>query len=42
MALYFKMPDRKYTVGDSGHCGEPGKIVCVEDCHDDEFKEFML
>ncbi len=42
MALYFKIPDRKYAVGDSGYCGQPGKIVCVEDGHNNEFKEFML
>ncbi len=42
MALYFKIPDRKYAVGDSGYCREPGKIVCIEDGHNDEFKEFML
>ncbi len=38
MALYFKIPDGKYAVGDSGYRGEPGTIVCVEDGHDDELK----
>ena len=40
-ALYFKIPEGKYAVGDSGYQGEPSKIVCVEDGHDDEFKEFI-
>ena len=40
-ALYFKIPEGKYAVGDSGYRGEPSKIVCVEDGHDDEFKEFI-
>ncbi len=42
MALYFKIPDGKYAVGDSGYQLEPGKIVCVDDGHNDELKEFML
>ncbi len=37
MALYFKIPNRKYSVGDSGYCREPGKMICVEDGHDYEF-----
>ncbi len=41
-ALYFKIPARKYAVGDSGYQGEPGKTVCIEDGHDDEFKESKL
>ncbi len=41
-ALYFKIPDKMYAAGDSGYCREPGKIVCIEDGHNDEFKEFML
>ncbi len=35
LALYFKIPDRKYAVEDSGYQREPGKIVCIEDGHDD-------
>ncbi len=30
MALYFKTPDRKYAVGNSGYQEEPGKIVCID------------
>ncbi len=41
-ALYFKIPDRKYALGDSGYCEEPGKFVCVDDVHGDEIKQFML
>ncbi len=41
MAIYFKIPDRKYAVGDIGYCREPGKIVCIADGHDDKFKEFI-
>ncbi len=40
--LYFKIPDGKCAVGDSGHCGGPGKLICVEDGCNDEFKECML
>ncbi len=41
-ALYFKTSDGEYKVGDSGYCGDPGKIVCIEDDHNAEFKEFLL
>ncbi len=40
--FYFKIPDKKYAVGDSVYHREPGKIVCIESGHDDEFKEFIL
>ncbi len=42
MALYFKIPDGNNAVGDSGYHGEQGKVVCIQDGHNDEFKEFVL
>ncbi len=42
LALYFKIPDEKCAVGDSAYCREPSTIVCLEEGHDDELKEFML
>ncbi len=41
-AFYFKMPDEKYDVGNTGYYREPDKINCIKGCHNDDFKEFML
>ncbi len=38
-AIYYKIPDVKYAVRDSGYSREQEKIVFVEDDHNVEFKE---
>ncbi len=40
--LYFKIPDRKYAIGDLRYSGEPGQIVCIEESHHGVFNKLML
>jgi len=40
--LYFKIPEGKKLIGDSGYKGEPSKISTSVDEHSDKVKEFFL
>jgi hypothetical protein len=40
-ALFFKIPEGKLAVGDSGYKGEPEKIVCTDEDHHPALKKFM-
>jgi hypothetical protein len=40
-ALYFKIPEGKKLIGDSGYKGEPSKISITNDKHSSEVKQFL-
>lgn len=40
-SLYFKLPEGKKAVGDSGYGGEPKKVVVSKPQHSPEFRKFL-
>ncbi len=39
--MYFKIPEGKKLIGDSGYKGEPSKLSTTVDEHSDKVKEFF-